>query len=158
MKLVHASIPADDPADAARVLSDIMGGEAVRFPPGGPKAWMAWSGDQKVTLEVVPRGRLIHYEEEGGNWRSPGPDIQRHSEVHLAISVENPADRVIEIANQAGWPARRCSRGNGFFELVEVWVDGSFMIEILDPEQTAHYEKVITLDAWKAMVKQMEAA
>ena len=34
--IAHASIPADDPRRAAEVLAEIMGGEAMPFPP------MAW--------------------------------------------------------------------------------------------------------------------
>lgn len=45
--------------------------------------------------------------------------------------------------------ARICSRGEGFFDLVEVWVEGIFMLELLDPGQTAHYERVVTVDNLK---------
>jgi hypothetical protein len=147
MKLIHASIPADDPKRVAEVLAEMMGGEALPFPPV-ENGWMAWSGDGSVDLEVVPRGHLLHRGEEEGAWlRISEP--QRLSEVHLAISVDKPAAEIIAIAAKAGWPARICSRGNGFFELVEVWVEGVFMLEMLDPTQTAHYERVVTVENLK---------
>jgi len=152
MKLVHASIPADNPQVVAEVLARVMDGEALRFPPGGPEAWMAWSGDGEVDLEVVQRGRLIEYGPDEGSWRMTSLEPQRTSEVHLAISVSRSADEVLAIAQEAGWPARRCARGNGLFELVEVWVEGCFMIEFLDPMQTDQYAKVVTLANWKAML------
>ena len=148
MKLIHASIPADDPKTAAEVLSEIMGGEALPFPPAGPLGRMAWSGDGKISLEIVPRGNLIHRGAEEGNW-IPVDTPQRLSEVHLAIAVDRPASDIIAIAEEAGWPARICSRGNGFFDLVEVWVEGAFMLEMFDPEQATHYERVVTVENLK---------
>ncbi len=148
MRLIHASIPADDPANVADVVADIMGGEALPFPPAGPQGRMAWSGDGMISLEIVPRGNLIHLGDDEGEWRTVS-NPQRLSEVHLAIAVDRPAPEILEIAHRAGWPARVCSRGEGFFELVEVWVEGAFMLELFDPAQTAHYQRVVTVDKLK---------
>jgi hypothetical protein len=148
MKLIHASIPADDPHKVAAVLAEMMGGEALPFPPAGPLGRMSWSGDGSISLEIVPRGNLIHRGAEEGEWRAV-EDPQRLSEVHLAIGVDRPASEIIAIADRAGWPARTCARGGGFFELVEVWVEGVFMLEIFDPEQAAHYERVVTVENLK---------
>lgn len=156
MKLIHASIPADDPHKVAEVLAAMMGGEALPFPPAGPSGRMAWSGDGKVSLEVVPRGNLIHRGAEEGEWL-PVDSSQRLSEVHLAIGVDKPAREIIALAEKAGWPARICARGGGFFELVEVWVEGAFMLEMLDPAQTAHYERVATLENLKRHLAEMAA-
>lgn len=41
MMIAHASLPADNPRRVAEVLAEIMGGEALPFPPGGESAWMA---------------------------------------------------------------------------------------------------------------------
>ena len=148
MKLIHASIPADDPHKVAEVLAEMMVGEALPFPPAGPSGRMAWSGDGSISLEIVPRGNLIHRGADEGEWRAV-TDPQRLSEVHLAIGVARPAAEIISIAEKAGWPARLCSRGEGFFELVEVWVEGAFMLEMFDPSQAAHYERVVTVENLK---------
>ena len=148
MKLIHASIPADDPHKVAEVLAEMMGGEALPFPPAGPSGRMAWSGDGSISLEIVPRGSLIHRGEEEVAWM-PVDDPQRLSEVHLAIGVDRPAAEIMAIAERAGWPARLCSRGEGFFDLVEVWVEGVFMLEMFDPEQAAHYSRVATVENLK---------
>jgi hypothetical protein len=147
MKLIHASVPADDPKKVAEVLSEMMGGEALPFPPV-ENGWMAWSGDGSVDLEVVPRGHLIHLGPDEGEWRKVS-DPQRLSEVHLAIGIDRRKEEIIAIAEQAGWPARVCSRGEGLFELVEVWVEGTFMLEMFDPAQAAHYERVVTVENLK---------
>ena len=148
MKLIHASIPADDTNKVAEVLAEMMGGEALPFPPAGRKGRMAWSGDGSISLEIVPRGHLIHPGREQGEWRSV-TEPQRLSEVHLAIGVDRPAAEIVAIAEKAGWPARVCARGGGFFELVEVWVEGAFMLEMFDPEQAAHYERVASVENLK---------
>lgn len=157
MKIIHVSIPADDPKRAAEVLAKILGGEALPFPPGGPDSWMAWSEDGAIELEIVRRGDLLACDEDQGNWHR-SDHKQRQSECHLAISVARPADEIIAIARDAGWPARLCARGEGFFELVEVWVDGCFMLELFDPVQAAHYERVVTPATWKQFLAQMEPA
>lgn len=157
MKLVHASMPADNPRFAAGVLADIMGGEAIPFPPAGPDAWMAWSGDGAIELEVVPRGATLRCDEDQGNWRGDGKPAPRESEVHFAISVGRSADEVLRIAQEAGWTARHCDRGNGLFGLVEVWVDDCFMIEFMDPAQTARYDEVVTPAKWKQYLAEMAA-
>jgi hypothetical protein len=148
MHLIHASIPADDPRKVSEVLAEVMGGEALPFPPAGPNGRMAWSGDGSVSIEIVPRGNLIHYGKGEAEWRAVN-GTQRLSEVHLAIAVDRPAEEILEIAERANWPARICSRGEGFFDLVEVWVEGSFMLELFDPAQSAHYKQVVTVDKLK---------
>jgi len=152
--IAHASIPAADPRRAAEVLAEILGGEALPFPPAGPHGWMAWSGDGQVEIEVARAGDLIQYGAEEAEWR-PSGEASRASEVHLAVCVERPAAEVIEIAARAGWPARSCDRGGGVFRLTEVWVEGRFMIEVLDPAETAHYRKTVTLENWKRFLPMM---
>ncbi|MBI1359362.1 MAG: hypothetical protein GC155_03665 [Alphaproteobacteria bacterium] len=154
MLIAHCSIPADNPQSAAQVLAEIMQGEAVRFPPAGPHAWMAWSGDGEVEFEVVPRGATLHYDPEEGAWRED-ESAGRRSEVHVAVCVNRPETEIIAIAKRAGWPARHCERGGGYFSLAEVWVDGVFMIEFLDPAQTAVYKKRVTARNWKAKLVEM---
>lgn len=155
MKIMHASIPADDPKRTADVLARLVGGEAMPFPPGGSTSWMVWSADGATELEIVPRGHLMRRMDEQGDWQQ-AECAQRHSECHLALSVPRPAEEVIAIAQDAGWPARLCSRGGGYFDLVEVWVDGCFMLELLDPAQSAHYERVVTPAHWKQFLAQAE--
>jgi hypothetical protein len=158
MLIAHASIPSDNPEKAARTLAEILNGEATPFPPGGPDAFMAWSSDGATFIEVIKRGKCLRYGADEAEYK-PGDDPERRStEVHLAVCVERPAAETIEIAERAGWPARTCDRGNGIFQLVEVWVDGTFMIEVLDPAQTRIYQERVSLANWKALMSSMEMA
>jgi hypothetical protein len=157
MMIAHASIPADDPEAAAKVLADILQGEAMPFPPGGSKSWMAWSKDGEIELEIAPRGHMLHYGAVEGEWRSDGVK-HRLSECHLAVCVDRPAQEIIAIAERAGWPVRHCDRGEGIFQLTEVWVEGAFMLEFLDPQQTRIYRERITPEGWRQYLAMMSAA
>jgi len=154
--IAHASIPADDPKRVAEVLAEITSGEAMAFPPAGPDSWMAWSGDGTVEIEISRRGLAVTYGEDQAEWRSDGT-ARRLSETHLALCVDRPAAEVLVIAIKAGWPARSCDRGGGIFQLTEVWVEGAFMIEVMDPAQTARYRTAVTPANWKQFLKQMAA-
>jgi hypothetical protein len=41
------------------------------------------------------------------------------------------------------------------FSLTEVWVEGAFMVEVLDPAQTARYRERVTPQGWKQFLRQM---
>lgn len=152
--IMHISLPADDTAKAAQVLADIVQGEAMRFPPGGPKAWKVFSGDGAVDLEVTPRGDLIVFKEGEAGWETT-PGTPRASECHLALCVDRSEAEVIDIAQRAGWTVRHCERGGGLFGLAEVWVEDAFMIEVLDPVQQARYRENVTLAKWKQYLPMM---
>ena len=116
----------------ARTLAEIMDGEIAPFFPGGPDAFMAWSGDGAHFIEVIKRGRALRYGAEqaeyqqGDGYRAP---LDRVSPGDLCRSsgLRDRRDRPAR-----GWQARPADRG-GYFHLVEVWVDGAFLIEFLDP-------------------------
>ena len=89
MMIAHASLPADDTKTAAAVLAEIMQGEIVRFPPGGPNAYMAWSGDGQTELEIVQRGAVIK--------NTPGTDLTQDIVNELntlvpSVSITPPAN------------------------------------------------------------------
>lgn len=159
MMIAHVSVPADDTVKVAATLAEIMNGTAVPFPPGGAGAWMAWSADEKVEIEVIPRGAVMLPFEGGAHWQSSEEDrpAPRHSECHLALCVDRPAQEVIRIAEAAGWPTSICDRG-GFFHVVEVWIEGAFLMEVLDPEFTAAYKASMSLANWHSVFGTAQAA
>lgn len=146
-KLIHASIPADEPASVARFFADLLEGDAYPFPPGGPDAWVAWAGDSSVQVEVVRRGALLHCGALEAEWRA-NTGQGRASEVHLALAVDLAAEYVVERAGREGWPARLCWRGGDIFPLVEVWIEGAFLVEVFDPSQRAIFEERVTRQSW----------
>jgi hypothetical protein len=144
--IFHAALPADRPEHAARALARILGGEAMPFPPG-PGSWMAWSADGRTELELLPRGlQFVRGAHEVDLLPASAPT--RNSDWHVAVGAAVSADEILRIAAEAGWPARVCHRGD-FFRVVEVWVDGDTMLEILDPDMQAEYRKSMTPSNWR---------
>jgi hypothetical protein len=127
----------------------MLDGGALRFPPGGPNAWNCWSRTNDFQIVVTPRGQVM----------LPGPKEQvwvareavrneRACESHFAMAVERSAAEILALARAAGWQARICNRG-GMFDLVEVWVEGHYLVEVLDPTQLADYRRTMTTENWK---------
>ncbi len=46
---------------------------------------------------------------------------------HLNISTAKSLDEIREIARREGWRVLVCNRGEGLFQLVEVWIENTFM-------------------------------
>src|SRR5690606_34942751 len=100
--------------------------------------------------EIAPRGIEMGAGPDGGSWVVKADRPRRGNEAHLAIAVDKSADEIMAIAREAGWPTARYDRG-GFFQVVEVWVDGAFLIEFLDPAETAAYRRSMTPANWKTV-------
>jgi hypothetical protein len=147
--IAHVSMPADDCQHVADVLGKMLGGGALRFPPGGPNAWNCWSRQNDFQIVVTPRGQVMVEGPEEPIWvsRERSPD-ERACESHFAMGVERSAAEIVAMAQAAGWHARICNRG-GMFDLVEVWVENAYLVEVLDPQQLADYRRSMTTENWK---------
>ena len=151
MRIQHCSIPADNPKSAAETLARIFEGEVTRFPPGGPDSWMAWSKDGSLQVECTPRGTVLIPDENqvilGARADVPAPN----SEVHFGMCVDLPQDEIAAIAQEAGWPSYPSVRipGEDGFSVLEVWVEGKFLIEFTDPVETARLSSSVTVEGWK---------
>jgi hypothetical protein len=148
--LFHLSIEADDPRRVAEVLAEIWGGTALPFPPVGVGSWMALSGaDNGTMIEIYPRGTTLT--ETAADAVGTIGEQRRHSGIHFAMSTELPLEQVLEIAAREGWSAKYCRRG-GKFGLIEIWIDGCQMIEVLTPEMQREYLDCVTVANWSAML------
>ncbi|WP_176593253.1 MULTISPECIES: hypothetical protein [Sphingobium] len=152
MKFQHCSMPADDPKKAAETLSRIFGGQLTRFPPGGPDAWMVWSKDESIQLECTPRGTVLTPDDDQVILGARAEPPTRHSEVHIGVCVDMPKEEILEIAKEVGWPAYPSVRipGEEGFSVIELWVEGKFLLELTDPSDTARLERSVTVEGWKA--------
>lgn len=136
--LFHISMAAERPEAAARLVAELWGGRAYPFPPVAEGSWIAMAGDDRGSaIEVYPLGTELHL----GDGESPvRPAAGRRSPngpVHVAIATALDAEAVKAIAARSGAPAKVCSRGP--FRVIELWVEGHFMIEVLTPEMQAEY-------------------
>jgi hypothetical protein len=136
--LFHISMAAERPEQAARLVAELWRGRAYPFPPVAEGSWIAMAGDERGSaIEVYPIGTELHEGEGETGARSAAGRPMRHGPVHIAIATELGVDEVKAIAARYGAPAKVCSRGP--FRVIELWVEGAFMIEVLTPEMQAEY-------------------
>lgn len=155
--LFHVSLEADDPRHVAHVFAEIFGGAAAPFPPIGDDSWVALAGDDRGTMiEVYARGTEMHV--------APGDDdavgltgpMRRNNATHIAIATPAEMDDVFAIAEREGWPVKYCRRG-GAFGVIELWVEGCQLVEVLTPAMQAEYLEAITIPNYQAMLDRFEA-
>lgn len=149
--LFHVSIDARDPRRVATVLAELFGGEATPFPPVAEGSWIAHAGDPRSTaIEVYPRGtELIEMPGDADAIGVPGDGGL--SATHFAMATRLSEDEVFAIAAREDWPAKYRKRG-GAFGVVELWVEGDRMVEVLTAEMQAEYLASFTIENWKRML------
>ena len=150
--LFHLSIDADDPKFVSDVLAKILGGAAFPFPPVACGSWVAMAGDARNTsVEVYPRG--TEFVEALGDADAIGVQGvgNMRSATHFAIETRLSREEVFALAHRFGWPVKYRRRG-GVFGVIEFWLEGTRMIEILTAEMVQEYLDAATLDGWKKML------
>ncbi|RBP47794.1 hypothetical protein DES53_101594 [Roseimicrobium gellanilyticum] len=138
----HASFSARNPETAARGLARLFACEAIKAPaPPFPQgSWFVCLGDASGTiLEILPWGHILwnHATDKGSAGKSFDEDMREHSSTHFLIQTPLSTSRIEEIAKEEGWD---CFPGNaGFFQFTKVWVEGTFLIELMTPVQAESY-------------------
>lgn len=151
--LFHLSIAADDPEGVAGFLAEIWGGEALPFPAVIDGSWAALAGDDRGTMiEVYPRGTEIHVCEGEADAIGLLTGWSRHSATHMAIATSLDAFAVLDLCQRRGWDAKYCRRG-GRFGVLEIFVEGCQMIEVLTPEMQREYLDTVTIPNWHRMLE-----
>jgi hypothetical protein len=156
--LFHVSIEADEPKRVADVLAKIFGGEALPFPSVIDGSWAAIAGDDRGTMiEIYPRGTELTETEDGAVGVLGAH--RRLSGTHFAMATNLSTEEVLELCRAEGWPAKYCRRADAF-GLIQIFVEGCLMVEVLTPEMQSEYLRTVTIPNWKAMLAmkaQMEA-
>ena len=153
--LFHVSIDAENPKRVAEVIAELWGGVATPFPPVVVGSWVALAGDARNTIvEIYPRGtELVLGEGEADAYGMAGTKTA-HSATHFAMATDKPLGEVLAIADREGWPVKYCKRG-GKFGVIELWVEGTRMVEVLTPEMQVEYLEAMTLGNWQRMIAGM---
>ena len=150
--LFHASIEADRPQHVASVIAELWKGKAMPFPPVGVGSWVAFAGDDRATIiEVYPRGTAMHEGPDGAV--GVAGDRRRHNATHLAVATPLDVDQVLAIAAREGWPAEIFSR-EGQFHVIELWIEGCQLIELLTEEMQREYLATVTIANWERLLAQ----
>jgi hypothetical protein len=136
--IFHVSIAADEPQRTARFIAELWGGKAYPFPPVAKGSWVATAGDDRnSTVEVYPRGTELHLAGEESQVLDRSAAPVRNGPFHAAIATDLSIDEVETLAEREGIVARVCQRAP--FRVIEVWLDGCQMIEVLTPEMQREY-------------------
>ncbi len=156
--LFHMSIAARDPRRVAEVIAEIWGGAAERFPPVSDNGWIAIAGDERGTaMEVYPLGTVLRQADVDADARGETSGGEAYTATHAAIATPLAEDAVMAIAAREGWPAKYRKRG-GAFGVVELWIEGRQMMEILTPEMQAEYLATMSIGNWRQMLAARKAA
>lgn len=154
--LFHASFPARDPKRAAEAVARLWGGKAFPFPVFDG-SYIVIEGDRfGSAIEFCPSGQVLvpgREEAEGERQRPAGP-----SETHLAISTKLSEDEVHALARENGWQVRTCWRGETLFRVIEMWIDNTFLVEVLTEEMQKEYTAFMTPQNYAAFLERMAQA
>lgn len=135
----HISIPAENPLHVAEVLAELWQGQVAPFPPH-PGSYLVVPLDQYGTMiEIYPLDvQLVpgSGDEQATFIQTPIP--HRFTAIHAAISVPASQEQIERVAAREGWRALPCNR-DGFFDLVELWVENRLLIELLPPVLVPRY-------------------
>jgi hypothetical protein len=151
--IAHFSIPARDPRRTAQVFATLIDGACMPFPVV-PGAWVAIARDGSGTgVEVLPEASA-HNQGAGDadpSRRANGPEVmpwevqirqdgapQEASGFHVAITSPLSVEEIVAVGRAEGWRAVPCDRG-GVFDLVELWIENRFLVEVLPPAGTQRY-------------------
>jgi hypothetical protein len=148
--ILHASFTVGTPSRAAMTLAQLMGGEAFSFPEIGQDAWIAMAGDDQGTLvEFLRRGTEFHYVADGTVAHRRGEET-RESGCHVLIETPYDEARVLAIAEERGCRAHRANHGPAV--VIELWIEGCLLIEVVTPQMAVAYKSLATLSNVRSMV------
>ncbi|WP_176590073.1 hypothetical protein [Sphingobium sp. EM0848] len=150
--LFHLSIAARDPRHVAQVIAQFWRGEAHPFPPVTPDSWIALAGDDRGTaIEVYPLGTVLREAEgDADSLGEPTPQTG-YTATHAAIATVLSQEEALAIAAREGWPAKYRKRG-GAFGVIELWIEGHQMVELLTQEMQAEYLALMAGEGYRAML------
>ncbi len=149
--LFHMSFAADDPEGTAELMAEIWEGRAYPFPPFAEGSWIAMAGDERGSaLEVYPRGTEMHEGAGARDVRCVMGAANRNIANHAAIATQLTEEAVKATARKYGVVAKTCDRGP--FRVIELWVDGCTMFEVLTPEMQEEYLGAMTFAGWEGFL------
>ena len=151
----HISIGVREPEKVANVIAELWNGIVIPFPPC-PNSFLVLANDGKGSgVEITPIDTVL----VPGDGLPPEGDYSAATEeyeakfvqsgfepqyvaTHLNINTHLGIEEIMAIARREGWRVLVCNRGEGLFQLVELWIEDRFMLEVMTPEQTARYIEI----------------
>lgn len=159
----HISFGVNNPEKAANILAELWGGVAMPFPPS-PGGFVAFADDGRSTMvELVPIDvNLIpgtgYPDDATFTKETPTEEFEAtfvagnapslFGSVHLNINSPLDEESIKAIARREGWRCFTANRGGGLFQLIELWIENRFMLEVHTPEMTEVYQNTVSPEAW----------
>lgn len=153
----HISIAAENPEKVAQVIAELWNGIVIPFPPA-PGSFMALANDGKgsgveitpINTVLIPGEGLPPEEDFDINTRTESYEAQfvqsasapQYVATHLNINTHLSVEEIKEIGRREGWRVLTCNRSEGLFQVVELWIENRFMLEVMTPEQTVRYIEI----------------
>ena len=148
--IFHFSIAAHAPSQVAAVIAELWAGEALAFPPVSDDGWIVLADDaQRSALEVYPIDTVLREADGDADAIGESTGHVGYTASHAAIATALSQEEVLAIAAREGWPAKYRKRG-GMFGVVELWIEGRQMVEILTPEMQVEYRETMSAANWRA--------
>ena len=156
--IFHFSIAAHRPRHVAGVMAELWDGDALFFPPVSDDAWIVLAGDdRRSAMEVYPIDTVLREADGDADARGESTGQIGYTASHAAIATSLSQEQVMAIATREGWPAKYRKRG-GMFGVVELWIEGRQMMEVLTPEMQTEYIATMTSANWQAMLDSFSTA
>ena len=153
----HISIAVENPEKVANVLAELWNGMVIPFPPA-PNSFIVLANDGRGSgVEVTPIDTILvpgkglpdeenfdidTITEEFGAQFVKGDSVPQYVPTHLNINTHLSIEEIKEIGRREGWRVLTCNRDRGLFQLVELWIEDRFLLEVMTPEQTARYLEI----------------
>jgi hypothetical protein len=157
----HISIAVHNPEKVAGVLAELWNGFVIPFPPA-PNSFMVLANDGKGSaVEITPFDTVLipgeglpleeNFDENVRTEEYEAKFVQtdapaQYVATHLNINTHLNDAEVKAIARREGWRVLTCNRDKGLFQLIELWIEDRFMLEVMTPEQTARYVEITNPD------------
>ncbi|NJL42060.1 MAG: hypothetical protein HC840_15025 [Leptolyngbyaceae cyanobacterium RM2_2_4] len=154
----HISIAVSNPLHVAQVLAELWQGEVAPF-PAHEGSYMVLPLDVHGTLiELLPRGtELVPGRENEATQFENNLNPSAYTATHAAISVPVSEEEIRAIAQRESWRVVRCDR-EGYFEVIELWVENHLLIELLPPAIAPRYLSFMHPQALKSFLTNMAIA
>lgn len=166
----HISIGVQNPEKVAQVIAELWADATViPFPPC-PNSFIVIANDGKGSaVEITPADTVLapgegFPPEEGFDAATPTEKYEakfvksdfapQYVATHLNINTPLSEREVKEIGRREGWRVLTANRGEGLFQLIELWLEDRFMVEVMTPEQTARYVEMFSPASLAALKEQ----
>lgn len=152
--IAHVSIPAQNPKHVAMLLGKIISGSVFKFPVVEGTFIVVANDNSGTAIEVYPAG-MCHHPGSGDApsvpvvatiqtqpWEDqiyPETDYRSISSHHMALTSTLSEQEVIDLGKKFGFRAVPCDRA-GVFKLVEIWIDNTYLVEVLSPHESQRYK------------------